>query len=114
VIKAVFKRGCGSGKKILGFEISGHSGYADSGSDIVCAAVTSAVQLAANAATETVGINAEVEVGENIVSLRLPEEIGDSQKEYAAEAIFEALLLHLETLSEQYRGTIQIKVMEVK
>ena len=114
MIKAVFRRGSGSCNRFVGFEISGHSGYADSGSDIVCAAVTSAVQLAANALTETVRVGAEVTVGENVISLRLPDVIGDSQKEYAVTVIFEALLLHLETLSEQYRGTIQIKVMEVK
>ena len=31
--------------RIIGFEVSGHSGYADAGEDIVCAAITSAVRL---------------------------------------------------------------------
>ena len=31
--------------RIVGFEVSGHSGYADAGEDIVCAAVTSAIRL---------------------------------------------------------------------
>ena len=31
-----------------GFTFSGHAGYAESGSDVVCAAVSSAVQLTAN------------------------------------------------------------------
>ena len=29
----------------MSFEVKGHSGYAEAGSDIVCAAVTSAVRL---------------------------------------------------------------------
>ena len=31
--------------RINGFAVSGHSGYAEEGSDIVCAAVSSAVKL---------------------------------------------------------------------
>ena len=33
------------GKRIIGFDAKGHSGYGDAGSDIVCAAITSAVRL---------------------------------------------------------------------
>ena len=32
------------GERIVGFTVQGHSGYADEGSDIICAAVTSAVR----------------------------------------------------------------------
>ena len=39
-------------QRILGFEISGHSGYAEAGEDIVCAGVSSAVQLTVNAVVE--------------------------------------------------------------
>ena len=31
--------------RLTGFEVSGHSGYAEAGADIVCAAVTSAVRF---------------------------------------------------------------------
>ena len=37
---------------ICGFEISGHSDYAEEGSDIVCAAVSSAALMTANTITE--------------------------------------------------------------
>ena len=33
------------GDRITGFEARGHSGYAEAGADIVCAAVTSAIRL---------------------------------------------------------------------
>ena len=32
--------------RITGFTVSGHSGYAEAGSDIVCAAVSAAVAMA--------------------------------------------------------------------
>ena len=34
------------GSRVTGFEVKGHSGYAEAGADIVCAAITSAVRLA--------------------------------------------------------------------
>ena len=33
------------GRRITGFDASGHSGFAEAGEDIVCAAVTSTVRL---------------------------------------------------------------------
>ena len=33
------------GDRITGFDSQGHSGYAESGSDIVCAAITSASRM---------------------------------------------------------------------
>ena len=41
-----------SSRKFIGFQISGHAGFAESGYDIVCASVSSAVQLTANNITE--------------------------------------------------------------
>lgn len=37
---------------ICGFEISGHSDFAEEGSDIVCAAISSAAYMTANTVTE--------------------------------------------------------------
>ena len=44
---------------ITGFTISGHSDFAEQGSDIVCSAVSSAVYMAANTITEVQQIEAE-------------------------------------------------------
>lgn len=48
--------------KIKGFDISGHSGYEESGKDIVCAAVSSAAYMTANTIADVMGIQAEVTV----------------------------------------------------
>ena len=42
----------------VGFKFKGHAGYDDFGNDIVCASVSSAVQLTANTITEFFGIDA--------------------------------------------------------
>ena len=44
------------------FTVQGHSGYAEAGSDIVCAAVTSAVRLAECAVNDVLGLGAAVKV----------------------------------------------------
>ena len=96
-----------SGSRLRAFSISGH-GYADAGQDIVCASVTSAVQLTANAITEQFGERAEVTVEENQISLLLPSDAGKE-----AALLLEALLEHLRILAEDYKNTIQIIVSEV-
>ncbi len=50
--------------RIVGFEVSGHSGYADAGEDIVCAAVTSAIRLVDSTVNDVMGLCAAVKVNE--------------------------------------------------
>lgn len=101
MIKAIFYR---SGPRLTGFSVSGHSGYADAGADIVCASVSSAVMLICNAVTEVYKISASVSVGENTVALKT--DSPDTR-------FIEALKLHLEALSEEYPKNIEVTVSEV-
>lgn len=91
----------------IGFDVSGHAGYDLFGKDIVCASVSSAVQLTANGITEILANNAQIELKDNSVMLSLM----DSSKE--AKAFLKALKLHLELLADDYPGTIHISCMEV-
>ena len=52
------------GGRIVSFEVKGHSGYAEAGSDIVCAAVTSAVRLVECSLNDVLGLGAAVNVSE--------------------------------------------------
>ena len=70
--------------RLTGFTVSGHAGYADAGEDIVCAAVSSAVQLTANGITEVLGMKARVTAKGDTVSLKM-----DSLLSEDAEAFFE-------------------------
>ena len=47
------------GDKITGFCCQGHSGYAESGADIVCAAVSTAVTFAETTITDVLGVRVE-------------------------------------------------------
>ena len=59
--------------KFKKFSISGHSGYATAGEDIVCAAISSMVRLTANNITNSFSLPADISVDEEtaVISLSL-------------------------------------------
>ncbi len=87
-----------------GFTVAGHSGSAEAGADIVCAAVSSAVYMAANTLTEVLGLSPETEVRDGFLSVRLAR--GETE---AALPIIKGLSLHLRGLQEQYPDYIQFE-----
>ena len=97
-----------SGELLTSFSVSGHAGYDDYGHDIVCASVTSAVQLTANAITEVLKLPAKVDVEENLIRVTLP-----SRQREKGQPFLQALLLHLRLLAQDYEGTIQVNLSEV-
>lgn len=52
------------GQQFVAVECEGHTGYADEGSDIVCAALSSIVQTAVLGLMQVVGVNVEYTVDE--------------------------------------------------
>ena len=97
-----------AGGDLVGFRISGHSGFAESGSDIVCAAVSSAVIMSANTITEVQHINADVTESDGFVNLNLSKSDAEKSRD-----ILGGLRLHLTALSEQYSKDIKVKITEV-
>ena len=99
MILAKFQKRQGS---LYAFSVSGHAGYAEAGGDIVCASVSSAVQLTANAVTEIVQAEGDT------VSLTLCEPIN-----HEAVHLLDALRLHLQLLMEDYQDYMKVTVSEV-
>ena len=97
-----FRFGKAQGSALSGFSVQGHAGYAPAGEDIVCAAVSSAVKLAANGITEILKADAEAEVLDNQIRLRL------RRAEPAADVFLRALRLQLELIAGEYPGCIQV------
>lgn len=79
------------------FEISGHAGYGEEGSDVVCAGVSSCTMLVCNCITESFKANADVTVEENRITLRILEYDEPSVR------LLSAFYQHLKVLSEDYR-----------
>ena len=92
----------------VGFKVFGHAGWAESGSDIVCAAVSSAVELTCNTVTDFFGFDCYVGVNneDNSIELYLPEYT--SKIPDHAVKLVDSLLSHLEHISEDYPGTVDV------
>jgi uncharacterized protein YsxB (DUF464 family) len=82
-----------------GFLISGHSGFAEDGEDIVCASVSSASYMVANTITEILKVNAKIDVEETNGKMKL---IVNKEQRHITKDILLGLKLHLEGLEEQY------------
>lgn len=93
----------------FGFSISGHANFDDFGKDIVCASVTSAVQLCINGVTECLHIKSNVEVLKNEINFNFPKSC-DNQ---SAIAFLKALYLHLDIISQDYPENIKLSTVEV-
>ena len=100
------------GKRIIGFDAKGHSGYAGAGEDIVCAAVTSAVRVVECTVNDVLGLEAPVKVREKdaYLSLKLPSGLGQTN-ESTCQALLTGLMVYLVQLAEEYPQ--HISVMEV-
>lgn len=95
------------GSRITGFCCSGHSGYAEQGADIVCAAVTTAVQFATAVIVDTLGERAAVKVNdkEARVTLTLP---ATCEQEDTVQAVLTGMMLTLCSLRENYPDFIEV------
>ena len=100
------------GSRVTGFTIKGHSGFADAGEDILCAAVTSAVRLTECAVNDVLGLGAAVKVDEQraSVSLKLPRNL-EGEADSVCQTLLTALMVYLVQLQEEYPENII--VMEV-
>ena len=105
MIEAVFERKNG---RLCGFSVRGHAGYADAGEDIVCAAVSSAVQFTTILITESFQEQDEERQDGDRITVRLKApDMGQSAR------VIGGLYQHLQYISEDYPGTISIQIMEV-
>ena len=99
------------GGRISGFTVSGHSGYAEAGADIVCAAVSTAVQFASITIEEVLGNRCKTKVNEEEarITLTIP---ATCEEEDAVQAVLTGMMLTLCELRDQYPDYIE--VMEVQ
>ena len=88
--------------RLTGFEISGHAMYAESGSDVVCAAVSSAAYMTANTVTEIIGAKAFASVGEAKMRLTV------NEANELTETVLKGFRLHVSELSKQYPENIRV------
>ena len=94
-------------ERITGFSVSGHSGYGEAGSDIVCAAVSAVVTMAEATINEVCGAKAKVRVKEEDarVSLTLP---ASCDEEDTVQAVLAGMMITLCSLRDDYPDFIEV------
>ena len=96
-----------SRSQAIGFEAEGHTGYAEEGSDIVCAAVSTAVKFAEHIINDVLGEHAKTRVNEDEarITLTLPATCED---EDTVQAVMTGLMLTLCELRDDYPDFIEV------
>jgi uncharacterized protein YsxB (DUF464 family) len=93
--------------RFSGFSCRGHSGYADAGEDIVCAAITSAIRLAECTINDVLKAQAQVDVKEKTAEILLQLPAGNP----GGDAVMQGLYLYLTELSKENPN--HLSVLEV-
>ena len=91
--------------KILGIECSGHSGYSEYGSDIVCSAVSTLVGNCLLGLKQVIGVKVEHKQDDNnaYFKLMLKEEKPEAQM------LLQTTVLSLQNIAKQYKKYITIE-----
>ena len=95
--------------RIIGFDVQGHSGWGESGEDIVCAAISSAVRLVEATVNDVMGLCAAVKVREAdaSISLRLPGGLANTA-ESTCQNLLTGLMVYLAQLHDEYPDNIEV------
>ena len=100
--------------RIVGYKATGHSDYAEYGEDIVCAALSMALQLPLGGMQDILGIYPRFDIdsdGYLNVDLRNMN-VGDKQREL--NVLLESMVLMIRNLSKDYPKNIKLVEKEEK
>ena len=103
-----------------GFEEQGHTGYGESGEDILCSALSAMTMLIINAIEVTYGCNVDYSIDEKTTDIRLiaksalPKFEKDEKKQYAVSGLIQAYFYQLMDLTEVYYDYLDVKEIERK
>ena len=91
----------------VGFRISGHTGKAEEGKDVLCSAISTASQMAVLAIVQVAKVKAEVENRDGFLSLTLDQPNHDTQ------LIIESLYQSLMYICENEKKYVKLEVKYV-
>ena len=107
-----------SGGYYYGFEEQGHTGYGESGDDIVCSALSSMTMLIINTIEISYASRVEYTIDEKTTDIRLiaksalPKYESDEKKQYAVSGLIQAYFYQLMDLIEEYGEYLDVKAIE--
>ena len=95
------------GDRITGFSISGHSGYAEAGQDIVCAAVSAVVTMAEATINDVCGAKAKVRVKDEQARITLTLTVSCDEEE-TVQAVLAGMMITLAGMRDDYPDYIEV------
>ncbi|MBQ4579456.1 MAG: ribosomal-processing cysteine protease Prp [Clostridia bacterium] len=100
--------------RITGFSVKGHSGYAEEGSDIVCAGISALVITTENALCQLVKLSPAERGGEDgFVEVMLPDQMTEKQM-HDAQLLLSALHIGLENIAQAYPDYVRLTTRRVR
>lgn len=93
---------------ICGFQVKGHSGFAESGQDIVCSAISTACQMALVGLQEVLKLKVSSEIHDGFMLVELDKAMLQNE---SAQNILSAMEKTLESIAKDY---VRFVKMEVK
>ena len=93
--------------RITGFSISGHSGYAEAGQDIICAAISAVVTMAEATINDVCGAKAKVRVKDEQARITLTLPVSCDEEE-SVQAVLAGMMLTLCSLRDDYPDYIEV------
>ena len=97
-------------QNIITIEATGHSGYAESGKDIVCSAVSTLMQSLANGLTEVVKTSPNIIVDEENAHMHISVK-GEKSKSELVQVLMKTTELALKEIANGYSKFIKLKEM---
>ena len=103
-----------------GFEEQGHTGYGESGDDVLCAALSSMTMFLINAIEVSYACDVEYKIDETTTDIRviaksaLPQYEKDEKKQFAVSGLIQAYFYQLMDLTEEYYDYLDVREIERK
>ena len=114
--KVVFFR---SGGVFYGFEEQGHTGFAEEGNDILCAALSAMTMLIINTVEVAYASDVEYTIDDETTNVRVRSKAAlvefeeDERKRYAVSGLFLSYFYQLSELREEYYEFLDVEIKDV-
>ena len=101
-----------------GFEETGHTGFGESGDDILCSALSAMTMLIINTIEVSYASSVDYSIDEKTTDIRLiaksalPKYESDNKKQYAVSGLIQAYFYQLMDLVEEYYDYLDVKEIE--
>ena len=101
-----------------GFEETGHTGYGESGEDILCSALSAMTMLIVNTIEISFAGDVDYQIDDNAAKIRVESKCAlsdfedDEKKRYAISGVFQGYFYELNDLVEEYYEFLEVDVKD--